>query len=90
MDDEPEHVTRTTASLLASYAPPSAPKRATERGELLKYFAGKLEREIRYVAFKVTGMKLDDLYFIKSACDSYERDGNPWSKGFHGMLKTRL
>lgn len=62
-------------------------KKMTERGELLKYFAGKLDKKIPYVAFKVAKLSLQDLYYIKSACDLYEHDGNPWSKGFYGSLK---
>lgn len=87
MDEE--RTPRSTASLLASYTPPGAPKKATERGELLKYFADKLGAKIGFVAFKVASLKVEDLYFIKSSCDLYERDGNPWGKGFYGMLKQR-
>lgn len=64
-------------------------KRVTERGELLKYFAGKLGIDIRYVAFKVTSMNLQDLYFIKSDCDQAEAKGIPWGAAFYTSLKPQ-
>lgn len=64
-------------------------KRVTERGELLKYFASKLDKKISYVAFKVSHLALPDLYYIQSICNSYEREGNPWAKAFYGSLKPR-
>jgi hypothetical protein len=64
-------------------------KLTTERGELLKYFADKTARKIPQIAMKVQGLELRDLYYIKSACDSYEKQGNIWAKGFYGMLKPR-
>lgn len=66
---------------------PIKKSRKTERGELLKYFAGKIDKTIPYVAFRLTKMSLQDLYHIKSACDDYERMGEPWSKAFYGSLK---
>ncbi len=63
-------------------------KRRTERGDLLEYFALKTKRNIKYIAFRCTALSVKDLYYIKSACDDYERNGNPWSKGFFGMLKS--
>ena len=65
-------------------------KHQSERGELLRYFAQKLGWPIPRVAGKIGHLKaLEDLYFIKSAADSYEREGKgPWSKAFNGMLKT--
>lgn len=62
-------------------------KRATERGELLKHFAQKLNTNIRFVAFKVTKMNLQDLYFIKSDCDQAEARGIPWGAAFYTSLK---
>jgi len=75
------------ANLIQQRAP-AQKSRATERGELLKYFAGKLGRDIRYVAFKVTKMSVQDLYYLKSSCDAYEQMGNPWARGFYGSLKA--
>lgn len=63
-------------------------KKVTERGELLRYFARKIDRKIPYVAFKLTSIPTQDFYFIKSTCDDYERRGGNWSKAFFGSLKT--
>lgn len=60
----------------------------SERGEVLKYFADKMGWKIGRVARKVQGLNLQDLYFVKSSCDLYERDGSPWRKAFNGMLKV--
>lgn len=66
-------------------------RKQRERGELLKYFCqklGKSQREIGFVAFKVTGIPTRDLYYIKSICDQYENEGKgAWGKCFYGCLK---
>lgn len=64
----------------------AAPSRATERGELLKKFAEQTGKPIRFIAFKLTGIPTQDLYFIEKQCDTYK---GPWSKAFFGMLKVR-
>lgn len=64
-------------------------KRETERGELLKYFAGKIKKPIGFVAMKLTGFKLPDLYYLKSICDDGERRGTPWAKIFYGSIKQK-
>lgn len=87
MDDDTEHEIKSTATLFAAHAKPVKSK-VTERGELLKYFASKIDKKIPYVAFKVMKIPTKDLYFIKSTCDDYERRGNPWAKGFYGSLKV--
>ena len=54
-----------------------APKkgRATERGELLKYFNEHLTNQkgkrfgIPFIAMKVQGLSVQDLYYLKSVCD---------------------
>lgn len=82
-----EHVIHTTATLFGSYTIPKK-KKATERGELLSYFSKKLGRPIPYVAFKVTSLKMPDLYFIKSSCDQAEQRGIAWGAAFHTSLST--
>lgn len=77
---------------LAGFSLPTEPvkDRKTERGELLRYFSSKLHLPIPRVVGKLgPGLSVEDLYYIKSAADSYERDGNPWGKAFYGMLKPR-
>lgn len=64
-------------------------KKVTERGELLAYFAQKLGKKIPYVAFRVQGMGLKDLYFIKSDCDQAEARGVAWGAAFHTSLKIQ-
>lgn len=83
-DNQPR--VHTTESLFKDYKPPKT-KRRSERGDLLEYFSQKLEKPIGYVAFRCKGMELVDLFYIKSACDDYQRRGNPWAKGWYGMLK---
>lgn len=86
---EEEHAIKTTETLFAKYTAPVSKKRVTERGELLEYFSNKLGRDIRYVATVLKGLHdLRTLYFIKSSADAYENEGEPWAKGFYGMLKV--
>src|SRR4051812_5714113 len=63
----------------------SGQKRTTERGELLKKFAEKTGKPLRYIAFRLTKIPTADLYFIEKKCDTYK---GPWGKAFFGMLKT--
>lgn len=62
------------------------PKKGTERGALLQYFAEKTGHKIDYIAYKLTGIHTPDLYYIKKKCDAYK---GPWAKAFFGMLKVR-
>ncbi len=64
-------------------------KKQSERGSLLEYFAGKLHKKIPYVAFKLTGMDLSTLYFIKSSCDQAENRGIPWGAAFYSSIKVK-
>jgi hypothetical protein len=69
-------------------------RKQRERGELLKYFCRKLgkheKKDIGFVALKVTGMTMQDMYYLKSICDQYENEGKgSWGKCFHGSLKVR-
>ncbi len=68
----------------------------TERGELLVYFCGKLNKgraekklkplTIPRVAFMLTRIPTKDLYYIFSCCNSWENDGRPWSALFWKLL----
>lgn len=73
---------------IASFLKVPEKKKANERGDLLKYFATKIQKPIGFVAMKLTGLQLQDLYFIKSNCDQEEKRGVPWSKVFYGSLKS--
>lgn len=61
-------------------------KRASERGDFLKYFAKRTDRPIKYIAFRLTGIPTADFYYIQKQCDSYK---GPWAKAFFGMLKPK-
>ncbi len=69
--------------------PEQPKKKGSERGELLDYFSKKLGRKIPFIAFKLTGFKLPDLYYLKSICDDAERRGTPWGKVFWGSIKNK-
>ena len=60
--------------------------RATERGDLLKYFSEKTGRPIKYIAFRLTAIPTSDLYHLQKQCDTYK---GPWAKAFFGQLKVR-
>lgn len=75
-------------SLFDKYQKPQKAKAPQERGELLKYFASKIGKPIGFVAMKLTGYKLPDLYYLKSICDQEEKRGVPWSKVFYGSIKV--
>lgn len=64
-------------------------KSSNERGELLKYFAEKIKKPIGFVAMRLTGFSVKDMYYIKSICDQEERRGEPWSKIFYGSIKPK-
>lgn len=70
---------------------PSGKRVASERAELIGYFAKKLGWENGRVIAKIGHLKeLRDLYYMKSVCDGYEREGKgPWGKAFNGMLRVR-
>lgn len=61
--------------LLKDYKVPEKKERKTERGELLKYFNENLRDKkgkrfgIPFLAMKLQGMQLPDLYHLKSVCD---------------------
>lgn len=88
--DEEEHQVQDMAALLARKVFPAAKSNKTERGELLEYFSHKTGWPIGRVAGLLKGMHdLKTLYYIRSAADAYEREGEPWAKAFHGMLKPK-
>lgn len=87
-----EYVVRSGTDLFGNFRFQPTKKKATERGELLRYFCRKLgldeKKQIAFVAFKVTGMSVVDLYYLKSICDTYEKEGRgSWGKCFNGSIK---
>lgn len=87
--EEPQSQLRSAMDLFGNVQ--IVPKRRTsERGELLNYFAQKTGRKIGHIAYRVQGLSIQDLYYLKSAADGYEREGKgPWGKAFWGSLKPR-
>lgn len=64
-------------------------KKGTERGELLQKFSDKTGKPIGYVAMRVKGFSLPDLYFIDSLCAGEEKRGVPYAKVWYGSIKTK-
>jgi hypothetical protein len=86
-------------NLFGNLVRPPQKKRRTERGELLEYFHFNvnLERDgtkypklpIGAVAWKLQGLTVKDLYYLKSITEDARRRGEPWGKVFWGSLKSR-
>ena len=63
-------------------------KKASERGELLRFFSEKTGWTIPRLALKLEGLKEQDLYYIKSIATAYEKEGKgAFAKAFFGSLK---
>lgn len=77
------------ASLFHEYEIPPKKARATERGELLKFFSEKMSRSIPFMAKRLAHLDIPDLYYLQSVCISYEREGKEFGKAFNGSLKVR-
>ncbi len=85
--------------LFGNFKQPPQKMRRTERGDLLEYFHyhvnlerdGKKYRKlpIGAMAWKLEGLNIKDLYYLKSLCESERRRGNSWGKTFWGSLKNR-
>lgn len=87
------------ASLFAHPKYKAPQKRTSERGDLLEYFTSNVNTArigtkfkklpISAVAVRLQGLKLADLYYLKSVCEDARRRGQSWSKTFWGSLKPR-
>lgn len=65
--------------------------KATERGDLLKYLAGKMGWSIPRMAKQLSHLKeLQDLYFLKSDCDQAEKRGIQWGAAFWTAIKPKV
>lgn len=67
-------------------ADPVASKPLTERGVLLSKFSDKTGKPIGYIAMRLTGVPISDLYHLEKACDNYK---GAWSKCFFGSIKVK-
>ncbi len=74
---------------IGKFQPPPEPSKKTERGELLKEFAEKLSKPIGYVAMRLKGFSVQDMYYIRSIAEDGARRGEPWAKVFYGSLKVK-
>ncbi len=59
-----ENDTPSLFDLLKGYKPP---KKGTERGELLEYFAKEIGRPVKYIGVRLAHYSVDQLYGLKSA-----------------------
>lgn len=89
-EDDTDSKVHTGLDLFGNFRVVTVKKRQSERGELLRYFSTQTGRPIPMLARKLQGLEMQDLYFIKSSCDSYAREGKgPFAKAFFGMLKVK-
>lgn len=70
---------------ITRYLKPSG-KILTERGVLLQKFSEKTGKPIGYIAMRLTGVPISDLYHLEKACDNYK---GAWSKCFFGSIKVK-
>lgn len=82
-----DHSPQLPGLALAGYQMP-VKKKGTERGELLLYFAQKTGKPIGYIAMRVAGLTLQDLYFLDAKCRQEEARGVAWGKVFYGSIKV--
>lgn len=82
--------------LFGKYQPLPKKKRVTERSLLIQYFyenalshwRGKQKLTPSYIGYKLSHLKMLDLYAFKSMCEDRRRNGYPWAKFFWGSLKS--
>lgn len=91
---------KTISSLLPDrYKKPVVKVKATERGDLLKYFTERINVErdgkkykkvsIGFTARKLAHLSIQDMYYLKSTCQDASNRGYSWSKCFFGSLKPK-
>lgn len=82
------------------YKPTPKKGRRSERGDLLDYFTQEINKErigtkfkpvqVRYVALKVSHLRLFDLYYLRSICDDSKKRTGKFSVCFFGSLKPLI
>lgn len=87
-------------SLFAKYSAPQKKTRRTERGDLLEYITGVINRgregtkykplTIKRVAMLLTGIPTHDLYYIKSQMEDCRARGTSPSKWFFWSIKQNV
>ncbi len=84
--------------LFGKYSIAPKGRRVNQRQELIQYFTDKINKEREntkypmvkwnYINFKLSHLKrLEDLYYLKSICDSEEKRGGSFSKVMFGAIK---
>lgn len=70
---------------------PSGKQQGSERGELVSYFAKELERDVRFVAVRMSHYTLDQLYALRSAfSDRLTRNGQESARKYWwAITRTR-
>ena len=69
-------------------------KPLSERATLIQYFHERARDrkgkpfEVSFIGYTLSHLKLEDLYFLKSVCESETKRGSSWNKIFFGSLKT--
>lgn len=79
-------------NLFGKYQKAPTKTRNNQRGDLILYFTERLNSGRRadgykevttgYVAFKLTGIPVRDLHFLRSTCDQESKRGVPFGKVF--------
>lgn len=95
----PQPIKAISSLLSLRYQKSEKKSRASERGDLLKYFTDKinLERDgkkykkvsVGYTARKLSHLTVPDMYYLKSTCNDATSRGYSWSKCFFGSLKPK-
>lgn len=63
-------------------------KGGSERGTLLEYFAERMNMGIPRMAFHLKHLGVQDMYYLKSICETGERDGHPFGKIFWYSIRA--
>jgi hypothetical protein len=85
------------SNLLGEKVRPPKKTRRSERGDLIEYFYLEARKEwdekkygkltISRIAWKLSHLKVPDLYYLKSITEDARRRGGSWAKTFWGSLK---
>lgn len=67
-----------------TYPKPVKKARNTERGDLLTYFAKEIGKPVGYVAMRLVGFEVKDMYYLKSIMEQSDNT----AKVFYGAIKS--
>lgn len=86
--NETESELKPISQLFAGYEIPPKKARVTERGELLKFFAGKMSRSIPFMAKRLVHLSIEDMYYLQSDTRQAEARGIPFGAAFNKALQV--